>query len=146
MNPFSYAEYFLSITCLRVENSGAKKAAHQMVLYQDMWIVGAHTQALRKFRNRCVLRNLYPPDVRSSKEKVSNKLKIGYREAHFLLRIYRWGLFMWSVPPFYTHNAVRLFLFLWWQKGNFRTLLSMHLPADFLGRLVKYTMIVMSII
>ena len=44
---------------------------------------GTHTQALRKFRNRCVPRNLYPPDVRSSKEKVSNKLKIGYREAHF---------------------------------------------------------------
>ena len=94
MNPFSYAEYFLSITCLRVKNSGAKKAAHQMVLYQDMWIVGAHTQALRKFRNRCVPRNLYPPDVRSSKEKVSNKLKIGYREAHFSTTYTVGGLFL----------------------------------------------------
>ena len=84
MNPFSYAEYFLSITCLRVKNSGAKKGSSSDGVipgHVNCW--GTHTQALRKFRNRCVPRNLYPPDVRSSKEKVSNKLKIGYREAHF---------------------------------------------------------------
>ena len=61
MNPFSYAEYFLSITCLRVKNSGAKKGSSSDGVipgHVNCW--GTHTSSKEIPQQMCASKFVSP--------------------------------------------------------------------------------------